>query len=197
MNQNKIALTDNKILSLISERWSPRAFDSKQIEEEKLMSIFEAARWSASAMNEQPWRFVYARKENMEHFSKLFDSLADGNKIWAKNAPVLIACFYKKTYTAEKRENKNAKFDLGLAVQSMILQALSYEIYMHPMAGFDFAKLKSDLNISDDFEPAIILASGYLGEANDLPEDLKARETANRTRKKLYEFVYEGKADFK
>lgn len=160
------------------------------------MSIFEAARWSASAMNEQPWRFVYAKKENSEPFTKIFDCLADGNKIWVKNVPLLIACFYKKNYTLEDRENKNAKFDIGLAVQNMILQALSFDIYMHPMAGFDFNKLKTNFNISDKFEPAVILATGYLGTPDILPDDLKYRELSQRNRKKLDEITFESHANF-
>ena len=44
------------------QRWSPRAFSDAAIEENQLMSIFEAARWAPSAYNAQPWRFLYARR---------------------------------------------------------------------------------------------------------------------------------------
>jgi nitroreductase len=196
MLQNKKAITSYPIMSLIAERWSPRAFENRPLEDEKIMSIFEAGRWSASSMNDQPWRFVYAKSLNNEHFAKLFDTLTDGNKLWVKNVPLLIACFYKKTYFSVNRENRNAKFDLGLAVQNMTIQALNLEIFVHPMGGFDVAKLKLNLNISEDFEPVIILAAGYLGNPDILPEDVKIKELATRTRKKLDEIAFEGKATF-
>jgi nitroreductase len=41
------------------ERWSPRAFDSRPVEDDKIAGIFEAARWAASSYNEQPWRFCW------------------------------------------------------------------------------------------------------------------------------------------
>jgi len=193
---NKKATTDFEILPLISQRWSPRAFDNKTLDYNDLMSIFEAGRWAASAMNEQPWRFVYANKENKELFDKIFDSLAEGNKIWVKNAPVLIAAFFRTKYSTTSKDNKNAKFDTGLAIQNMTLQALSKNIYLHPIAGFDFAILKSNLEISDNFEPALILAAGYLGNPDILPEDLKTRELAIRIRKNLNELVFSSTAGF-
>jgi hypothetical protein len=45
---------------LFVQRWSPRAFTGEALPEATLMSLFEAARWAPSAMNAQPWRFVYA-----------------------------------------------------------------------------------------------------------------------------------------
>ena len=58
---DKIAPAAYPIAELIAKRWSPRAFLDKPIEEEKIMSLFEAARWAPSAYNEQPWRFLIAR----------------------------------------------------------------------------------------------------------------------------------------
>ena len=39
----KPAVTDAPIHDLIRHRWSPRAFDSRPVEAEKLRSLFEAA----------------------------------------------------------------------------------------------------------------------------------------------------------
>ena len=48
---------------LFTERWSPRAYDGSSIPQADLDRIFEAARWSPSAFNYQPWRFVYAHRD--------------------------------------------------------------------------------------------------------------------------------------
>lgn len=49
---------------LLSSRWSPRAFSDRQIEPSKIVTLFEAARWSPSSANEQPWHFIAATKED-------------------------------------------------------------------------------------------------------------------------------------
>jgi nitroreductase len=58
----KPAAADYAIHELFVERWSPRAFDTRPVEDEKLLTLFEAARWSASTFNRQGWRFIVARQ---------------------------------------------------------------------------------------------------------------------------------------
>ena len=56
-------IPENKIEEDFLKRWSPRAFSSKPVENEKLLSVFEAAKWAPSCYNDQPWMFLYATKE--------------------------------------------------------------------------------------------------------------------------------------
>ena len=49
---------DHPVLPVITERWSPYAFEPRPVEREKLLSCLEAARWAPSSYNEQPWTFV-------------------------------------------------------------------------------------------------------------------------------------------
>jgi nitroreductase len=70
---------------LFHERWSSRAFSDEQIPVATLMGLFEAARWAPSAMNAQPWRFAYARRDTAA-FEKLLATLAPANQLWAANA---------------------------------------------------------------------------------------------------------------
>ena len=62
----KQAKTAHDIHPLLKKRWSPRAFADQEIPEEVLNELFEAARWAASSMNEQPWQYVYAQKGTEE-----------------------------------------------------------------------------------------------------------------------------------
>src|SRR5688572_8348218 len=72
-------------------RYSGRAYDpAREVSSHDLTAVFEAARWSPSGGNMQPWRFVYARREDTNNYDRLFDLLSSGNKEWAQNAPVLI-----------------------------------------------------------------------------------------------------------
>ena len=74
-----------KINPLILNRWSPRSMTGEGLDEDTIMSLFEAARWAPSSYNNQPWRFIYA-KRNTLHWDKLFNLLAEPNKLRAKDA---------------------------------------------------------------------------------------------------------------
>ena len=52
-----------KINSIILNRWSPRSMTGEELDNDTLMSLFEAARWAPSSFNNQPWRFIYAKKK--------------------------------------------------------------------------------------------------------------------------------------
>jgi len=50
----KTVQPDHPVLPVIAERWSPYMFEPRPVEQEKLLSCLEAARWAASSYNEQP-----------------------------------------------------------------------------------------------------------------------------------------------
>lgn len=190
----KIAKTKYPVLELIKQRWSARAFSKKNIEDHDLYTLFEAAHWSASSNNEQPWRYIYAKREDTEVFEKMVDCLLPGNKPWAKNAAVLILCLVKTTCGPENRPNPVAQHDLGLANASLLLQAVSQNIYGHMMGGYDKAKAKTYFNIPEGYEPVIFMALGYLDSPDTLEEPFKTRELTARTRKELNEIVFHKEA---
>ena len=185
----KEAITAYAVNDLILKRWSPRSFSSDAISQSQLDIILTAASWAPSSGNEQPWRYITALKQNEKGFTALANCLLPGNATWAKNAAVLLLCYTKLTYTKGGKDNVNAFHDAGLANQNLLLQAVSMQIYGHPMEGFDKAKAVHDFKLSSDFQPVCIIALGFLGEAEDLEEPYKTRELTPRTRKSLNEFV--------
>jgi len=186
--------TENKIEvnELIQNRWSPRAFDNRPVETEKLKAIFEAARWAPSAMNEQPWRFIYATKDNPEAYEKLLSTLVEANQVWAKEAPVLIVAVAKTDYSSFDARNSHAWHDTGMATANLALQATELDLHLHVMGGFSADKAREVLGIPEGYEPVSVIALGYQGDADQLSEPLKERETAPRNRKPLQEIVFNG-----
>ena len=89
MSARKQANPDHSIHELIAKRWSPYVFADREVSEDDLRSLFEAARWAASSYNEQPWRYIVANRANTEAFARLVSCLVEGNQSWAKAAPVL------------------------------------------------------------------------------------------------------------
>ena len=188
---NKSAKTDHNVHKLIAERWSPRVFSNKEISDQELLSLFEAARWAASSMNEQPWRFLYARKGSPA-YRKFFECLAQFNQQWVMNAPVLIITVYKKSFSSGK-ENFHAQHDLGLAMGNFSLQAQSMGIAVHHMAGLDWKKVHDIFGIDmEAYHVTTAVAVGYYGgDIDTLPDDLAESERAPRSRKPLKDLAFE------
>lgn len=188
----KEAKTQYPVIESIRKRWSARAFSNKPISQEDINTLFEAASWAASSMNEQPWLYLYATKNNKEVFESMVNCLSAGNQAWAKDASLLVLSLAKKTFDRNGNINRHAFYDTGSANTNMILQATEMNIYAHQMGGFDLEKTKTTFNLPDDVEPVVFIAFGYLDEAEKLPEPFKTRELTERKRKNLDDFVFIG-----
>jgi len=189
---------DYDIHPLIASRWSPRAYSTKQVEPEKLQRIFEAARWSASSSNLQPWYFLVGYKGD-EVYSKIFETLVEFNQLWVINAPVLVLAIAKIS-NSKGEPNNYAAYDLGQAVANLSLQAREEGIYTHQMGGFDAVEATRSLEIPLEYKVMVATALGYRGEAEKLHPNLLKLELSPRTRRVVAESVFTGsfghKADF-
>lgn len=189
MSSIKIAKTELAVLDVVKNRWSARAFNNQAISEIQINTILEAASWAASANNEQPWQFIYGQN-GTEGFDKIWNCLMPGNQPWAKNANILIASIARNTFEANEKPNAYFMHDVGMATANLMLQATGMNIYSHPMAGFDKAKLINDLNLTENQTPVCVIALGFLADAETLEEPFKARELTSRTRKSVSEFAF-------
>lgn len=169
------------------QRWSPRSFLEKDIPEDILLSVLEAARWAPSAFNYQPWRFIVAKtKEEKETF---YSFISEGNLTWCKKAPVLILILSSKL--RDGQPFKSHSFDVGAAWGYLSLEAVRQGLMTHPMTGFDFIKARELLHIPDEFDIEALVAIGYQGDKEQLPESLQEREAPNH-RKPLNELLFSG-----
>jgi len=179
-----------KLAKLLETRWSPRAFDDFSINIDEAELLFEAARWAPSSMNEQPWNYLYALKEDSEYFNKFIECLMPGNQVWAGNASMLILSTTKKQFDYKGRKNRHAMHDAGAANVSLCLQANAMGYQAHQMGGFDPDKTYDTFNIDrDQYELATFIAISKPGDPSSLPEDLRESELKPRQRKKLNEIV--------
>lgn len=188
----KKASTDYPIHELLAERWSPYAFHDRPVSEADLRSLFEAARWSASSYNEQPWNYLIATKDNSDQFQQLLSCLVEGNQIWAKDAPVLALAIVSLKFTHNHKDNRAAIYDLGAASSNLTVEATARGIYIHQMIGILPDKARDLFNIPEDFEAWTGMAIGYQGDPMTLPDGLKERDLTPRQRKPLDQFVFSG-----
>ncbi len=173
----------------ILHRWSPRAFADRPVPAEDLKRAFEAARWAASSYNEQPWRFVVGHRGDPV-YQAIFESLIGFNQMWAKSAPILVISVARKHFSHSGEVNLHAWHDVGAASANLTAQLTALGLHAHSMAGFDHAKAKQSLHIPDDFDTVAVIAIGYLGNPDSLPEQMRTQEVAPRQRKDLKEIVF-------
>ncbi len=186
----KPAETAQQIHDLIARRWSPRSFDERPVESDTVKSLFEAARWAPSSNNEQPWRFLVARRDDQAEHERLLACLLEGNRKWAFRAPLLILSVASLNFEEDGKPNRHAFHDTGMAVENLALQATALGLQVHMMAGFDVEKARVGCLIPTGFEPVAMIAVGYPGDPAVLPDYLREREAKPRERQPISDFVF-------
>ena len=190
----KPAITQVAINETLAKRWSPRAFDATRfISHEQVIPLLEAARWAPSCFGDQPWRFiVWNKSTDAEAWQQAFDTLAPSNQTWVKSAPLLILVCADTLFGHNQTPNRWGQYDTGAAAENLCLQASSMGLAAHQMGGFNSDLAREKFTIPNQYTPMAMLAVGYEGDANDLPDDLKTRELAARKRKSLGELFFSG-----
>ncbi|PPF17613.1 nitroreductase [Rathayibacter sp. AY1C6] len=186
---SRTASTSAPILDVLAERWSPRSYDATAtVSDETLASLLEAARWSPSASNSQPWRFIVARR-GTDEFDRIVATLAGFNGAWAGSAAVLVVAL-AETVDSEGKPRPWAVYDLGQSIAHLSVQAHHEGLHVHQMAGFDKDAVRAAFGVDERFDPVTIAAVGVAADADALAnETLRERETAPRTRLPLEELV--------
>jgi nitroreductase len=163
----------------------------ESITDETLLSLFEAARWAPSSFNNQPWRFLYAKKDT-PNWNIFFNLLSEGNRTWAKDAAVLVVIISRKNFEYNEKPSITHQFDAGAAWENLALEASIKGIVSHGMQGFDYDKARKDLEVPSDFDVMAMIAIGIRGPPENLPPNLREKEFPN-DRKELAEIVMEGR----
>lgn len=182
--------SDYPIAPLILNRWSPRSMTGEPLTDEELFPLFDAARWAPSSYNNQPWRFIYARRDTPE-WETLFSLLQTGNQEWCKKAAVLIVIISHTVFEKNNKPARTHSFDTGMACQNLGLEAFNQGLACHFMSGFSYDEAKKVLKVPDDYTVEAMLAVGKKDKPEKLTEDLREIEKPS-TRKPLSEILMHG-----
>jgi len=178
------APTDAPIHDLLTQRWSPRAIDPERpVAAADLRALLEAVRWAPSTFNEQPWRYL------------VFDGSEPESLERARTCPVLLLSVARETFSRNDKPNRLAGHDVGLASENLALQATALGLALHQMGGFDAERARVEFHIPEGFTPMAMIAIGHPASADTLPEDLRERELAPRTRRPVGEIAFAGDWD--
>jgi len=203
VNQLKQAPHVEGVLPVFLDRWSPRSFSTREVSAGDLSRVFEAARWTASSSNGQPWQYLVgvrsASNPNSAHYlvhDKIFSTLVGFNQQWAGSAPVLILGLAHTIFAHNGAASAYAFYDLGAATSYLTLQAAALGLATHQMAGYDHDLAREIFAIPAEYVLGSVSALGYQDEPAALQnEEMIAREVAPRTRKPLKEFVFSSFGD--
>lgn len=188
------ANTSTPIHDLLTQRWSPYSFDpTKTVASSDVIALFEAARWTASAFNAQPWRYIVGVKErNPQVWQQVLDSLVEGNQGWAQHVPVLALGLVQTDFEHNGKPNNWAIHDLGAASASLTVEASQRGLSVHQMAGIEPDNAIASFELPDNIQPVTALAIGYHGDNPSLDEGFASRDQKPRERKAASEFLIRG-----
>jgi len=194
MNTKDFRKKDYKVDDIFINRWSPRAMSGEPITDDELFALFEAARWAPSSHNNQPWRFVYAKRDT-QYWEKLFSFLVEGNQAWVKNAAAVVVVISKTVSEYNGSFIRTHSFDTGSAWENLALQGTLNGLVVHGMPGLDYEKAAAGLALPEEYKVEMMFAVGKPGKIEDLPEKLQKVEKPS-DRKKLSEIISEGTFNF-
>jgi len=174
--------------SLIKVRWTAKSFADRTVEASKLLKLLEAARWTPSYGNEQPWSFVVAGKEDSAAHQHLLSCLFESNVARARRAPVLILSVVKLNFETDGSRNPYALHDAGRAIANLAQRADAMGLVVHQMSGFDAARARELFDIPSGYAPVSVIAIGY--PAVNTPSNNVAVSRVSQSRRPLQSLIF-------
>lgn len=193
-DNNNAANTAVAIEPLLRQRRSPYAFDpGKDVGEQDLQALFEAARWTMSSYNAQPWRYIVGVKSRSPKvWQQIYDVLVEGNQGWAEHVPVLALGLTNGVFEYNGKENKAAMHDLGAASANLTFEATARGISVHQMIGIEPEQAKTTFSLPTEIIPVTALAIGYAGDNPQLAAEFAERDQRPRERIAVADFLLAG-----
>jgi len=144
------------VIEPIRKRYSCRAYQDRAIAQEKLDSIFEAARLAPSAKNMQDWRFVVVTdKETRRRLAE-----AANNQMFLGNAAAVIVACSNSDYVMRCGQ-PIGPIDVAIALEHIALQATQLGLATCWVGSFYPEKVRAILDIPADAAVIELMALGY------------------------------------
>jgi nitroreductase len=153
------------ILDLIRRRYSCRAYLDRHIEQQKLDTIFEAARLAPSARNTQDWRFVVVTDAESR---RQVAAITNRPAVFEKAGAIIVACS-NSDYVMQCGQ-AIAPIDVAIALEHIALQAAELGLGTCWIGSFDPAKVTQILNIPPGITIIELMAIGYPADSKPEPK---------------------------
>ncbi len=158
-------------MEIAQARQSCRSYDeTRQVEQEKIDAILEAARLAPSACNGQPYHFTVCRGEAALAVAEATKGMGGMNK-FAPQAPVQIVVS-EKPYVksaavgAKIKHNDYRSIDIGIAVAYLTAEATAQGLGTCILGWFDDDKIRKICGL--DGAVRLVITLGYAKEGEKL-----------------------------
>ena len=171
-----------RIPEMIRERRSVRAFTGRDVSEEDVELLVEAACWAPSAGNRQPWEFVVVRDEEVKR--GLVE--AAGGQSFIAEAPVVFVVCADPGRSASRYGRRGADLyclqDTAAAVQNLLLTAAANGLGGCWVGAFDEGKAAEAVGVPRGMRPVAIVPVGYPAERPPPTPRRRSSEVIHRER---------------
>lgn len=165
-------------LELAKKRCSVRKYQTRMVEEDKLLKILEAGRVAPTAANFQPQHMIVVKSvEGLDKIKKCAN---------VYGAPLaIIVCGDHRVSWKRRLDGKDSlDVDVSIVTTHMMLEAAELGLGTVWIGSFDPAGIKKDFGIPEDIEPIDILLIGYTGV------ELVSPDRHDTARKQLGDMVH-------
>ena len=167
------------VFEAIRNRRSIRAYTSKNVSEEEVRKLIDAASWAPSAGNIQPWEFVVVRDAKIKRGL----SAAALDQTFIEEAPVVIVVCANEMRSAWGYGRRGTTLyclqDTAAAIQNLLLAACAMGLGTCWIGAFHEEEVRKVLDVPRGVRPVAIVPVGH-----------PAEKPAPRSRRSMSEIIY-------
>ena len=153
-----------EFLQLAKKRYSVRSYQTKMVEEEKLLKILEAGRVAPTGANRQPHRLIVVRE------AAGLERLKKAANVYGAPLAIIVCADHNISWKRHYDRKDIADIDAAIVTDHMMLQATELALGTLWVCHFNPEVLKNEFNIPENLEPLNILAMGYADGAAESPD---------------------------
>ena len=170
------------LMKVILERRSIRRYQEKDIPDDIIINILEAALWAPSWANTQPWEIVIVKDKSIKkQIQKNVPSRNPSSLAIVKAPVLLVVCgqLKKSGYYDDQYPTKFGSdwfmYDLGLATQNLCLAAHDSGLGTVIVGLFDHDRVGEVINLPANHEVLVLIPLGY-PDQNPKPRNRRERD---------------------
>jgi nitroreductase len=176
-----------EFMDVVASRKSVHSYADREVEEEKLAKVLEAARLAPSWANRQCCRYVVIKDK-----AKI-EELSDGRKTWLKQAPVVLAACADPKDSGARNGMDYYLVDVGISMQQLVLAATDLGLGTCWIGMFDEAKVKKLLEVPENVRVVALTPLGYPAEKEGFEIKPAQKFVGSDRRKPVEEVVHREK----
>ncbi len=151
-------MTDS-ILNIIKKRRSIRQYVQKEVSDDILLQLIEAAIWAPTGSNIQPWYYVIIKDKDILNKITAFSPGLLGNP----SSLIVICTDRKRAFEKASTLGRDELciMDISMAAQNLMLLATEKGLATCPVKSFNKKAISKILELPDYICPDLIVSVGY------------------------------------